>query len=69
MMYEFSGVKISKESSLPAKRLVKHKIVETFKPGVEVSGYMGPETGNNPLKKHRQSTEKDKRIMTTTIHF
>lgn len=51
MMYEFSGVKISKESSLPAKRLVKHKIVETFEE-VEVSGYMGPKTGNNPLRKH-----------------
>lgn len=68
MMYEFSGVKISKESSLPAKRLVKHKIVETFEE-VEVSGYMGPKTGNNSLRKHQQSTEKDKRIVTTTIHF
>ena len=42
--------------------------VEAFQ-GVEATGNMAPKTGDSPLRKHQQSTEKKERIVTATIHF
>lgn len=36
---------------------------------VEATGIMAPKRGNNPLKKHQQSTEKEERNVTATIRF
>ena len=42
--------------------------VEAFQ-GVEAKGNMEPKTGDSPLRKHQQSTEKKEWIVTATIHF
>jgi len=47
---------------------VRLYISEAFQ-GVEVTGNMAPKNGDNPLKKHQQSTEKEERNVTATIPF
>ena len=37
--------------------------------GVEATGNMALKTGDNSLRKHRQSTEKEKRIEPATVHL
>ena len=36
---------------------------------VKATGDLAPRTGDNPLKTHQQSTEREERILTVTIHF
>ena len=36
---------------------------------VEATGDMAPRTGDDPLKTHQQSTEREERILTATVHF
>lgn len=38
-------------------------------PGVEAAGAMEPMTGDNLLRKHRQSAKKEERIVAAIIHF
>ena len=47
---------------------VRLYISEAFQE-VEATGIMAPKHGDNPLKKHQQSTEKEERNVTATIPF
>lgn len=58
-------VPIQESSLLEDVRLY---ISEAFQ-GIVATGNMAPKNGNNPLKKHQQSTEKEERNVTVTILF
>ena len=47
---------------------VRLYISEAFQE-VEATGIMAPKRGDNPFKKHQQSTEKEERNVTATIPF
>ena len=47
---------------------VRLYISEAFQE-VEATGIMAPKHGDNPVKKHQQSTEKEERNVTATIPF